>query len=398
MALLHPSASAPPTLKVLHLVGARSDQGGILSVLRALQSAGAAAADPATPRIQPSVWVHDSFVECRPPPLDLRRNPAAMDEATSHLRLLMAAWRSWPGLRRLLEAETFDVVHGHSRGAFPLTVWLARRRRAGGVGPAAVFTNHTYARRTGMYRTAVRRLHLPMVLLTPNMARHYDLADAPEVDIISACAGDRFFTAPLTPGPGAVTGRIRFVGVGNLVRWKNWHRLLEAWGQLPADLRARGCLDLWGPTLEDEEGRRYAAELHATRERLGLTDSVEFRGPTNAIVETVAGADWFVLPSTNEPCSVALMEALALGRPALVSASGGNVDIVRPGVNGRHFVPDDVADLTRQLTAILRGEGGTATPAEIRASVQHRAAGPVAAQYANLYLPLTGRGRPTALS
>lgn len=360
-------------------------------MLRALQSAGLSETEPPLPAIRPSVWVHDSFVERRPPPLDLRRNPAALDEDHSHLRLLTAAIRSWPGLRRLLRDEAFDVVHAHSRGAFPLAVWLARRFRHRPRGPTVLFTNHTYANRTGMYRTAARRWGLPTVLLTPNMARHYGLIGTPGVAIISACASDRFFEGSLSSPPRDRTGCLRFVGVGNLVRWKKWHLLLEAWARLPTELRSVGRFELWGPTLEDEEGRRYAAELCEQRDRLKLSDVVEFRGPTNSVVEVVTAADWFVLPSTHEPCSVALIEALALGRPALVSASGGNVDIVQPGVNGRFFAPDDAVDLSRQLAAILRGECVSAGPAEIRASVSHRAARTVAAQYASRYLELRGR-------
>lgn len=390
MAVLTPPAAPPPTLKVLHLVGARSDQGGILSVLRALQAAAFPGTEPPSPTIRPSVWVHDSFVESRPPPLDLRRNPAALDEDPSHLRLLTAAIRSWPGLRRLLRDERFDVVHAHSRGSFPLAVWLSRRCRRSLRGPAVLFTNHTYANRTGMYRTAAVRCGLTTVLLTPSMARHYGLVGAPGVEIISACASDRFFERPLTLPPPAAGRPVRLVGVGNLVRWKKWHLLLEAWAQLPSERRLAGRLELWGPTLEDDDGRRYATELRVQCDRLGLGDVVRFCGATNSVTDVVTAADWFVLPSTNEPCSVALIEALALGRPALVSASGGNLDIVQPGVNGRHFAPDDAADLALQLAAILGSAGVSASPSELRASVGHRAARTVAGQYVALYQRLRG--------
>lgn len=236
-----------------------------------------------------------------------------------------------------------------------------------------------------MYYRAATRWRLPTVLLTPNMARHYGLSDAPNVEIISACASDRFFDGPTSPPPPSPTGTIRFVGVGNLVHWKKWHLLLAAWAKLPNELKTAGQFELWGPTLDDAEGQRYAAELRSQCEQLRLTQSVKFCGPTNSVDSVISRAHWFVLPSTNEPCSVALIEALALGRPALVSASGGNVDIVQGGMNGRHFVPDDAVDLTRHLAAILHGETVSASPVEIRASVKHRAARTVAEQYTALY-------------
>ena len=52
----------------------------------------------------------------------------------------------------------------------------------------------------------------------------------------------------------------------------------------------------------------------------GVTDQVQLKGSTNQVNEKLQAADLFITPSTNEPCSVALMEALALGQPALAVA------------------------------------------------------------------------------
>ncbi len=153
-------------MKVLHLLGATEDNGGILSTLRAL--------DGAVPGMTSAVWVNEAFVETRQPRLDYRRSKHALDESGNHLLLAWRAWRSFAQLRVLLQREPFDLLHAHSRGCFAVALLAAAR-----LDLPVVFTNHTYARRIGLYRWGARRPGLTTVLLTPNMARHYGLSPEP---------------------------------------------------------------------------------------------------------------------------------------------------------------------------------------------------------------------------
>jgi glycosyltransferase EpsD len=107
----------------------------------------------------------------------------------------------------------------------------------------------------------------------------------------------------------------------------------------------------------------------------------------------VEGADVFVIPSTDEPCSVALTEALALGKPSIASASGGSVDLVKNGYNGRLFRPDDSEDLARQIAGMISGDGTTATPEQIRDSARHYSASVAWGQYHALYRRLLAKPR-----
>jgi glycosyltransferase involved in cell wall biosynthesis len=119
--------------------------------------------------------------------------------------------------------------------------------------------------------------------------------------------------------------------------------------------------------------------------RHGLEALCFFHGLSLDVEDRLRTADWFVLPSTNEPCSLALIEALALGLPALVSGSGGNVDIVRPEQTGLLFEPGQVPSLTSALRRIARGETRMEPPSVIRESVRRRSATVVARQYLELY-------------
>ena len=161
--------------------------------------------------------------------------------------------------------------------------------------------------------------------------------------------------------------------------------LLKALASLPKDLRNRFHFTLWGPTPAEPDALSYASELRSLRQSLSLDDCVTLNGPSRSIPDLLAQSDWFVLPSTNEPCSVALLEALCHGIPALVSNSGGNIDIVTPGINGQHFQMDSVDSLAQQLASIANGGVQLHRPEQIRESVQAFSASHVARSYDQLY-------------
>lgn len=360
--------------RILHLVGAAEDNGGILSTIRGL----AEACDPAL--WEHVLWVRSSFLQTRKPQLTCRYSPNALDESQSHLRLLLAAWRSWPDLKRLLHAEPCAIVHAHSRGSLPLAAWLSRMQ------VPILFTNHAYANRTGLYRTAASLRGLRTVLLTPNQARHYGIEPTPgRVDVVSECGANRFFTTPILPREPLHTRPLQLVGIGNIVAWKKWDLLLDAIHRLPERLRSRIQATIWGPVPADSASRQFSEELRAAVQQYGLQSSFRLAGPTAEVDRILGRADWFVLPSTNEPCSVALIEALASGVPALVSASGGNVDIVQDGVTGAHFTPDSADSLATRLEDILGGSLRITSPDQIRASVANRSATVVAERYSAIY-------------
>jgi glycosyltransferase involved in cell wall biosynthesis len=155
--------------------------------------------------------------------------------------------------------------------------------------------------------------------------------------------------------------------------------------QLTPEERARIEFSHWGTALPDPDSHCYERELGVFVQQNGLETRVHFRGTTASVADRLREADWFVLPSTNEPCSVALIEAMALGLPALVSNSGGNVDIVRSGKTGLLFEPDNPADLAAKLRAILQSEFDRLPATQIRDSVRVRSATAVAQQYMSLY-------------
>jgi glycosyltransferase involved in cell wall biosynthesis len=75
---------------------------------------------------------------------------------------------------------------------------------------------------------------------------------------------------------------------------------------------------------------------------------------SNELAEVLRGQDCYVAPSLADPCSNALLEALACGLPALYRRSGGHPELVGDGGVGFDG-PDDVGIALEQLVDDVDG-------------------------------------------
>jgi glycosyltransferase involved in cell wall biosynthesis len=134
-------------------------------------------------------------------------------------------------------------------------------------------------------------------------------------------------------------------------------------------------------------------ELEALAAKFGIANRVRFVGVRADVPDWLTAADVFALTSVSEAASLTLLEAMAAGRPVVVSAVGGNPEIVRDGVEGLHFPRGDAAacaECFRRLLddpeyAEVLGESGRA-----RARAKYRLDDTIAA-YHGLYRRLAGR-------
>ena len=156
---------------------------------------------------------------------------------------------------------------------------------------------------------------------------------------------ERFSAAPRAPRGDRL--RVRFLGT--LVPHKGAHVLLEAWERLPADVRSRGELVLFGPDHHDHayvQGLREAAVRSGAR----LAPPLDRDG----VVRELARTDVLVVPSQwyeNRP--LVILEALAAGVPVLCTDLGGMRELVQEGVQGHRFPFDDTQRLRDLLAELL---------------------------------------------
>jgi glycosyltransferase involved in cell wall biosynthesis len=75
------------------------------------------------------------------------------------------------------------------------------------------------------------------------------------------------------------------------------------------------------------------------------------------LLHIVGAADVFVLPSLVEGLPMALLEAMALGVPAVASEINGVPEAVIDGVTGTLVRPGDAEDLEAKLTNLAADRG-----------------------------------------
>jgi glycosyltransferase involved in cell wall biosynthesis len=92
----------------------------------------------------------------------------------------------------------------------------------------------------------------------------------------------------------------------------------------------------------------FAGRASATFERVRVVGPLD----SHALAELLRTQDVYVAPSRDDPCSNALLEALACGLPAVYRRSGGHPELV--GEGGLPFTEDDeLADVIERLVPEL---------------------------------------------
>lgn len=147
------------------------------------------------------------------------------------------------------------------------------------------------------------------------------------------------------PSP-AIRAEYDIVFVGRLVPIKRVELLLEA----AAQLRQRHPLLR---VLVVGEGPQRVA-LEALAKQLDMAEAVTFAGAQTAIEDWLRRARIFVLTSRSEGLSLALIEAMLCGLPAVVPEVGDLPDLVADGVNGYLITvdrPEAYAEAIERLLA-----------------------------------------------
>ena len=97
----------------------------------------------------------------------------------------------------------------------------------------------------------------------------------------------------------------------------------------------------------------FHAGLREQVARLGLDDAVHFLGQRADAPAVMRALDLLLLPSWEEPFGTAAAESMAVGTPALVTATGGPREYVEDGVSGRVLAHDDPASWARAICDLL---------------------------------------------
>jgi glycosyltransferase involved in cell wall biosynthesis len=262
----------------------------------------------------------------------------------------------WPlRLAALVRRTRPDVVHLHSPAVASVARPVLRARRG---RPAVVSTEHNLWGSFGRVTRVANALTLPLDdvrLAVSERVRDSTWARwRPRTEVLihgvplEALAARRSERAESRAELGLPADAVLVVHVGNLREKKDHVTLLEAARiALEAEPRLRFASIGQGP-LE--------AQIRARHAQLGLGDRFALLGYHPDPARVLAGSDLFTLTSRHEGLPIALLEALAMGLPAVASAVGGIPTVLRPGIEGVLVEPGDVEGFANAYLDLARDQ------------------------------------------
>lgn len=231
--------------------------------------------------------------------------------------------RALARLVALLRRERINLVHGH----LPMAgIWGRVAARLAGV-PHVVYTEHNVPERYALPTRVLNQLTYAMndtVIAVSDEVRRaiegYSNGRPTIVTVLNAVDADTLASVPVEREAvrrefGFPSGALLVTTVGNLTPKKRHAHLLAAAARvLTRHPGARFLLVGQGPLAET---------LRAEAQRLKLDGRLVFAGFRPDAVSLMAASDVFVLSSIHEGLPVALLEAMALGKPSVVTRVGG---------------------------------------------------------------------------
>jgi glycosyltransferase involved in cell wall biosynthesis len=274
-------------------------------------------------------------------------------------------------IRRIFSADPPDIIHLHS----PVPYMADVAARAAGTAPIAL-TYHSGSMKKGswpidIFIGAYERIGLKalfqradaIITISQNFARQTFPQFLDKMYFIPTGVDvERFKKTPLP----TISERVTYVGrIEHSSSWKGIDQLLQAMKIVIAH-RPHATLELVGGGDAVEYYRSRAHEL-------GIGASVILSGPLvdDEIVRAYQRANIVVLASTSdaEAFSIALVEAMASGRPIIGSDVGGIPQAIKHGHNGLLVPPRDPRALAMAIEQILSDRTLAATLANNGAAI-----------------------------
>jgi len=268
-------------------------------------------------------------------------------------------WQSFHNIRQLLDSQKFDIIHTHggTAGFWGRLVAASLKKR-----PAIIHTYH------GLHYLNISQVAAKAI------AQKFKRAIFSKIDqfllkytdqIICVCRSDyeKAIAAKVaTPSKTSIVyngieidqfskplnqqiarkifdiapTEFVFGNVGRLHEQKGHKYLLEAFAKVSD--RAR-LLIIGDGDLRDE--------LVALAEKLQISDRITFLGACSDVREFLSAIDVFVMPSLWEGQPIALLEALAIGKPCIATSVDGIPEIITNNANGYLVKPKDIEELSK---------------------------------------------------
>jgi len=139
---------------------------------------------------------------------------------------------------------------------------------------------------------------------------------------------------------------LKMVAVGNLKKDKNYEVIINAFSELDASLVHKVSLDIYGkgPLLDELKNNCLQKNIF----------NISLKGTVANVSAVLPKYDVFIISSTSEGFGLAVVEAMAVGLPVIVS----DIPTLREVTGGYalFFNPLSATDLSEKIKAIVSGE------------------------------------------
>jgi UDP-glucose:(heptosyl)LPS alpha-1,3-glucosyltransferase len=255
-------------------------------------------------------------------------------------------------LDRHLASEKYDIVHA----MLPVRTCHVYHPHAGIAAEQTQKWNVVFnPRRRAMAkveRDLLAKTRLPIVLslseyVKTDIRRHYPELPADRLATLFNAVDLRKFDPAAAPGAASPLSNVRADGrpyvwtalmVAQDFERKGLEQAIEALAKLHHAAPHRLVV------VGDDLKAKY--EVMAKENRV----DVQFVGAVADPRPYYRAADFFILPTRHDPCSLVVLEALAMGVPVISTRTNGATEIMTDGVHGR--VLNDADDVGALVTAI----------------------------------------------
>jgi glycosyltransferase involved in cell wall biosynthesis len=246
-------------------------------------------------------------------------------------------------LRRLIRKEKYDIVHCHTRRAQALSLWVGR------TDPSLkwiVTRRMDYAVKRDWYHRHLYNQRVDgIVAISQKIADLLSEGGVRREKIRVIHSG--VDPAPFQNAKAAESeSPLPVVGTVAVLEERKGHRFL---------LEAAALLKREGYRLKylfAGEGSQKEM-LKKTAARLGLAEEVTFLGFVSDIPSFLSKVGVFVLPSLYEGLGVAVLEAMAAGKPVVATGVGGLPEVVEDRVTGLLVPPGDSGALAVAISKLI---------------------------------------------
>lgn len=239
-----------------------------------------------------------------------------------------------PGIFAAIHGGSWDLIHFQGYGTFVVPIGLltlATLRR----DLPFILTFHSGGHSSRLRNTVRRTQHALLRPLISRAERLIGVSDF-EADFFSARMGvprENFIVIPNgaampAPSPGVAVDPNLIVSSGRLERYKGHHRVIAAMPDLIRQM-PKAKLQIVGAGPYEEALRALVASLGLEKR---VTITAIPGSERQKLADLLASAGLFVLFSEYEAHPVAVMEALSLRRPVIVSDTSGLGELAAKGL------------------------------------------------------------------